>query len=258
MMLEIRDLAVSYAGHCVARVETLDLDRGRVVGVAGESGSGKSQTALALMGLTRYSGGTVTGSVRFDGTELTELPARSWREIRGRRIAMILQSPRAALNPTIRLGSLFDRTLRRHGIGRRDRPTRMATALDEVMLDAEILDRYPHQVSGGQAQRFAIALVAALRVDLLIADEPTSALDVTVQSEVIDVLRGLRERHGTAMVFISHDLAVISEIADDVVVMRAGAVVEQGSVDEVLQRPAEDYTRELLAAVPVIGRSGDE
>ena len=166
---------------------------------------------------------------------------------------MILQSPRAALNPTISLGDLFGRTLKLHGVPRSERRRRMEQALAEVVLDAEILRRYPHEVSGGQAQRFAIALVAALRVDVLIADEPTSALDVTVQSEVIDVLRGLRERHGTAIIFISHDLAVIGELADQVMVMRAGAVVESGATAQILSAPAEQYTRDLLAAVPVIG-----
>lgn len=253
MILKVRDLRVAYGGHAVAEVPSLDVEDGQVVGIAGESGSGKSQTALALMGLTRYAGGTVTGSAVLDGIELTELSPRQWRDVRGRRIAMILQSPRAALNPTLRLGTLFDRTLRLHGVPRKGRRERMEQALDEVVLAPDVLDRYPHEVSGGQAQRFAIALVAALRVDVLIADEPTSALDVTVQSEVIEVLRRLRERHGTAMLFISHDLAVIGELADRVVVMRDGAVVEQGPVAEVLHNPAEEYTRELLAAVPVIG-----
>lgn len=253
MMLQVRDLRVSYGGRGVAHLPTLDLEAGQVLGIAGESGSGKSQTALALMGLTHYAGGTVTGSAVLGETELMTLSQRAWLQVRGRRIAMIMQSPRAALNPTIRLGSLFARTLRLHGIPRADRRARMEQALDEVLLERSILDRYPHQVSGGQAQRFAIALVAALRVDVLIADEPTSALDVTVQAEVIEVLRGLRTRHGTALVFISHDLAVISELADDVIVMRAGSVVEQGPVGRILSDPTEDYTRALLDAVPTIG-----
>ncbi len=253
MILRVRDLRVSYGDRVVAHLPTLDLDRGRVVGIAGESGSGKSQTALALMGLTHYTGATVTGSAVLGETELTALSQREWREVRGRRIAMIMQSPRAALNPTLRLGSLFARTLRLHGVPRAERRQRMERALDEVLLDREILDRYPHQVSGGQAQRFAIALVAALKVDVLIADEPTSALDVTVQAEVIEMLRELRARHDTALVFISHDLAVISELADEVVVMRAGAVVEHGPVDRILSNPTEEYTRALLDAVPVIG-----
>ena len=252
-MIRVRDLRVSYGATVVAHIPKMDLDAGQVLGIVGESGSGKSQTALALMGLTHYSGGAVTGSVKLDEVELTELSRKQWRHVRGHRIAMILQSPRAALNPTIKLGDLFSRTLKLHGSPRAERRQRMEQALGEVVLDVEILDRYPHEVSGGQAQRFAIALVAALRVDVLIADEPTSALDVTVQSEVIDVLRRLRERHGTAILFISHDLAVVSELADQVMVMCQGVVVEQGSVEQILQSPKERYTRELLAAVPVIG-----
>jgi len=252
MILQVRDLQVSYGKQVVAHIPELDLAEGSILGIAGESGSGKSQTALALMGLTRYSGGAVSGSIVLDGKDLTALSRRQWREVRGREIAMILQSPRAALNPTIKLGSLFERTLKLHGVARADRRERMQQALAEVVLDAEILGRYPHQVSGGQAQRFAIALVAALRVKVLIADEPTSALDVTVQSEVIEVLRGLRERHGTSIVFISHDLAVISELADDLMVMRNGAVVERGSAQGVLSAPTEEYTRDLIAAVPTI------
>ncbi len=252
-MIQIRDLRVSYGATVVAHVPELEVAAGQVVGIAGESGSGKSQTALALMGLSRHAGATVTGSITLDGEELTTRSEAQWRQIRGRRIAMIMQSPRAALNPTLTLGTLFARTLKLHGVERSGRAERMRAALDEVVLSTDILDRYPHQVSGGQAQRFAIALVSALRAEVVIADEPTSALDVTVQSEVIDVLRGLRDRHGTALVFISHDLAVISELADSVTVMRAGEVVESGPTAVVLGSPREEYTKDLVAAVPVIG-----
>jgi ABC-type glutathione transport system ATPase component len=252
MILEVRDLRVAYGKQVVAHVPELRLAAGQVLGIAGESGSGKSQTALALMGLTRYSGGVVSGSIVLDGRDLTALTHRQWREVRGREIAMILQSPRTALNPTMKLGSLFERTLKLHGVARADRRQRMEQSLSEVILDLAILDRYPHEVSGGQAQRFAIALVAALRVKVLIADEPTSALDVTVQSEVIEVLRGLRERHNTSIVFISHDLAVLSELADHLMVMRNGSVVEQGATEAVIRDSQQDYTRDLIAAVPSI------
>jgi peptide/nickel transport system ATP-binding protein len=253
-MMRVRDLEVRYGDRVVASVEELDLAPGSVTGIAGESGSGKSQTALAIMGLGRYSGAHVTGSVRLHDQELTTLSPRQWRAIRGRRLAMIMQSPRAALNPTLRLGALFGRTLRLHGVSRADVPARMAEALREVVLDPTILDRYPHQVSVGQAQRFAIAMVSALRAEVVIADEPTSALDVTVQAEVIEVLRELRDRHGTALLFISHDLAVISELADRVVIMRDGRVVEAGPTTTVLETPTEDYTQQLLRAVPRIGQ----
>lgn len=253
-MMRVRDLNVRYGDRVVAHVGELDLAPGSITGIAGESGSGKSQTALAIMGLARYSGADVSGSVRLDDLELTTLNSREWRAVRGTRLAMIMQSPRAALNPTLRLGTLFGRTLRLHGVSRGDITTRMTDALREVVLDPAILDRYPHQVSGGQAQRFAIAMVSALRAEIVIADEPTSALDVTVQAEVIEVLRELRDRHGTGLLFISHDLAVISELADRIVIMRQGVVVESGSTNEVLGSPSHEYTRQLLAAVPRIGQ----
>jgi peptide/nickel transport system ATP-binding protein len=253
-MIQVRDLRVHYGHHVVAHVPELDLSPGTVVGIAGESGSGKSQTALAIMGLSSHEGARVTGSISLDGCELTTQTPRQWRQIRGRRIAMIMQGPRAALNPTLKLGVLFARTLKLHGVERVDRAGRMQSALAEVVLSPDILDRYPHQVSGGQAQRFAIALVTALRADYVIADEPTSALDVTVQSEVIQVLSDLRERHGTGLLFISHDLAVISELADSLVIMKQGKVIESGPAHTILGFPREDYTKALLAAVPVIGR----
>jgi ABC-type dipeptide/oligopeptide/nickel transport system permease subunit/ABC-type dipeptide/oligopeptide/nickel transport system ATPase component len=255
-MIQVRDLRVRYGDRVVAHVPELDVAARTVVGIAGESGSGKSQTALALMGLSGYAGAEVSGSLTLDGEELTTKSPSQWRQIRGRRIVMIMQSPRAALNPTLRLGVLFARTLRLHGVGRAEIEARIQTALDEVVLSPDILRRYPHQVSGGQAQRFAIALVSALRPSVVIADEPTSALDVTVQAEVIEVLRELRDRHGTALLFISHDLAVISELADSVIVMRQGDVVESGPTRELLSAPREEYTKALLAAVPLIGRSG--
>ena len=255
-MIRVRGLQVKYGHRVVAQIEQLDLAPGSVTGIAGESGSGKSQTALAIMGLSRYAGATVSGSVRLDDLELTGLSARQWRSVRGSRIAMIMQSPRAALNPTLRLGTLFGRTLRLHGTGRGEINARMSEALREVVLHPAILDRYPHQVSGGQAQRFAIAMVSALRAEVVIADEPTSALDVTVQAEVIEVLRNLRDTHGTALLFISHDLAVISELADQILVMKDGTVVESGDTVDVLGSPRDPYTQRLLAAVPTIGQAG--
>jgi ABC-type glutathione transport system ATPase component len=252
-MIALRDLEVAYGDHVVARVPALDLAAGEIVGLAGESGSGKSQTALAVLGLSRSLGATVRGSITLEGEELLGASEARWRELRGRRIAMVMQSPRGSLNPTLRLGRYFRRTLALHGIEGEDAERRIAEALADVSLDEALLDRYPHQVSGGQAQRFAIALAVALRADVLLCDEPTSALDVTVQAQVVALLKRLREEHGTAMLFISHDLAVIGDLADRVVVMRDGAVVEQGTTAEVLHAPSDEYTRALLDAVPVIG-----
>lgn len=252
-MLTIRDLEVAFGPRVVARVPELEIGRGEIVGLAGESGSGKSMTALAILGLARFAGATVHGSIALDGRELVGLRDRELREVRGRRIAMIMQSPRAALNPTLRLGELFERTLRLHDVPRGDLRARTVDGMQSVRLDPDLLERYPHQVSGGQAQRFAIALALALHADVLLADEPTSALDVTVQAEVINLLRRVRDERGTAMLFISHDLAVIGELADRIMVMRRGDVVEVGETRRVLQAPAAEYTRDLIAAVPRIG-----
>jgi peptide/nickel transport system ATP-binding protein len=252
-MIAIRDLKIAFGERVVASVDSLDLPRGEVVGVAGESGSGKSMTALAILGLASHAGARVQGSITLDGRELVGLPERELRKIRGRRIAMVMQSPRGALSPTQRLGALFDRALRTHAVEKADRESRVRAAISEVRLGEEILRRYPHQVSGGQAQRFAIALALALRADVLLADEPTSALDVTVQAEVVELLRRVRDDHGTAILFISHDLAVVGQLAEKVVVMRAGEVVESGPARTVLSAPSQPYTRELVAAVPAIG-----
>jgi ABC-type glutathione transport system ATPase component len=254
-VIAVRDLEVAFGDRVVARVPSLDLPPGEIVGLAGESGSGKSMTALAILGLARHMGAQVRGSIALGDRELVGLPETELRLIRGRRIAMVMQSPRGALNPTLRLGTLFERTLALHGVEKAERAARARAAFAEMRLDAELLRRYPHQVSGGQAQRFAIALAVALRAEVLLADEPTSALDVTVQAEVVELLRRVRDEHGTAMLFISHDLAVIGELADRVVVMRAGEVVETGGARAVLASPQEIYTRELVAAVPVIGRA---
>jgi ABC-type dipeptide/oligopeptide/nickel transport system ATPase component len=163
---------------------------------------------------------------------------------------MIMQSPRASLNPTMRIGRYASRALELHGID-----GGIEAALADVSLDPAILRRYPHQVSGGQAQRFAIALAVALRAGVLLADEPTSALDVTVQAQVVDLLRRVRDEHGTAVLFISHDLAVVGQLADRVTIMREGEVVEQGPADRVLRAPSDGYTRALIDAVPAIGRA---
>jgi ABC-type glutathione transport system ATPase component len=253
-VIAVRDLEVSFGDRVVARVPQLDLGRGEVVGLAGESGSGKSMTALAILGLAGQAGARVSGSIALEGRELLGLPERELRRIRGRRIAMVMQSPRGALSPTSRLGALFDRTLAAHGVEKADRRRRAGAAMAEVRLDEELLARYPHQISGGQAQRFAIALALALRAGVLLADEPTSALDVTVQAEVVELLRRVRDEHGTAVLFISHDLAVIGELAQRLVIMRSGDVVESGPARTVLAAPEAEYTRELVGAVPVIGR----
>jgi ABC-type dipeptide/oligopeptide/nickel transport system ATPase component len=180
------------------------------------------------------------------------------REIRGRRVAAIFQSPSMAFSPVFRVGSIVLRALRLHGLSKQEAAARAEEALRAVLLSPGLLDRYPSQLSGGQLQRVAIALALALRAEVLLADEPTSALDVTVQAEVLELLRDLRERQGMSVLFISHDLAVVAELCDRVAIMRDGKIVEQGPTDQVVSAPRHDYTAELLASVPRIGAGTDD
>jgi len=248
--LEIRDLRVQFGDRLAASVASLDVGAGEIVGLAGESGSGKSMTIQAVLGLAGTAGATVTGSIRLDGAELTAMSPGALRAIRGRRIAAIFQSPASAFNPVFRVGVIVTRALRLHGLSAAEARDRSAAAMRSVLLPPELLRRYPAQLSGGQLQRVAIALAIALRAEVLLADEPTSALDVTVQAEVLELLRELRDECGMAILFVSHDLAVIAELCDRVAIMRSGSVIEQGPTEEVIAAPRQDYTRELLAAVP--------
>jgi peptide/nickel transport system ATP-binding protein len=255
MTIEIRDLAISFGRRQVAYVESLDLPRGQIVGLVGESGSGKSMTATAILGLAERMGASVSGSIRLDGNELVGASEPDLRAVRGRRIAMIFQSPSASFHPLLKVGDLFTRVLRLHRIASRSGArSRAEAAVEEMLLSSQVLDRYPHQLSGGQLQRVAIALALALDAETLIADEPTSALDVTVQAEILTLLTTLRDREGLAVLLISHDLAAVSEVADSVAVMQSGALIESGPTWEVTRAPATSYTRALLDAVPVIGR----
>ncbi|MGG7305680.1 dipeptide ABC transporter ATP-binding protein [Curtobacterium sp. AB451] len=230
--------------------------RGEVVAVVGESGSGKSMTAMTAMGIAP-DGARAAGSIRLGDLEVLDADERTLREVRGRRVSMIFQDPSAALNPVFTVGFQLAEAVRRaeHGLDRADVRARSIDLLRAVEVpDPELrLGQYPHELSGGQCQRVMIAMALAADPDLLIADEPTTALDVTVQAEVLDVLRRLRERTGTAILLITHDMGVVADIADRVVVMRRGSVVETGPASAVFGAPVADYTRELLAAVPRMG-----
>jgi ABC-type glutathione transport system ATPase component len=253
MRLGIRDLQVRFGDRPVVDIAEFGVEPAEIVGLAGESGSGKSMTTLAILGLAHTVGATVTGSIRLDGTELTGMSQRQLLELRGRRIAAIFQSPALAFSPVFKVGSVVLRALRLHGMSRADAADAAARAMRQVLLAPELLDRYPAQLSGGQLQRVAIALALALRAEVLLADEPTSALDVTVQAEVLDLLRGLRAQEGMSVLLISHDLAVVAELCDRVAIMQGGRIVEQGPVGQVLATPQHEYTAELLAAVPRLG-----
>jgi peptide/nickel transport system ATP-binding protein len=248
--LAISDLEVKFGNRRVVSIDDLRLEHAEIVGLAGESGSGKSMTTLAILGLAHTVGATVSGSIKLDGQELTEFGADDLRAIRGRRIAAIFQSPSTAFSPVYKVGSVFLKALRLHGAGKSEAADRAAEAMRQVLLSPDLMRRYPSQLSGGQLQRVAIALAVALRAEILLADEPTSALDVTVQAEVLDLLRGLRESGGMSILFISHDLAVVAELCDRVAVMRNGLIVEQGLAGQVLSAPSNPYTIELLESVP--------
>jgi len=252
MRLAIRDLRVHFGDRQVVAIDELTLGGAEIVGLAGESGSGKSMTTLAVLGLAHTVGAAVRGSITLDGTELTGLSQRELREVRGRRIAAIFQSPAMAFSPVFRVGSVVHRALRLHGMSKAEAADAAGRAMREVLLSPDLLDRYPSQLSGGQLQRVAIAIALALRAEVLLADEPTSALDVTVQAEVLALIRELRERDGMSVLFISHDLAVVAELCDRVAVMRAGTIVEQGPAGRIMSAPRDPYTADLLAAVPRI------
>ncbi|WP_454049820.1 ATP-binding cassette domain-containing protein [Cellulomonas sp. Marseille-Q8402] len=254
-VVSVRDLVVRYGDRVVSAVPALDVHPGQCVAVVGESGSGKSTLLLAALGLLSGTAARVDGSVLVGGTDVLRASERVLRDLRGSAISLVLQSPQGSLNPTMRLGRLLRHALRRHGIRGAEAARRTTEALEAVRLPADIVDRYPHEVSGGQAQRFAIATAVALGAPVIAADEPTSALDVTVQAEIMAVLDRLRREQGTAVLLVSHDLALVSTVADHVVVMQDGAVVDAGDVDHVLHRSTVPYTRALLDAVPRLGHA---
>ncbi|MER9615068.1 ABC transporter ATP-binding protein [Mesorhizobium sp. M0207] len=236
---------------------TFGLTRGETLCIAGESGSGKSMTALAIMGLLPQPAARIgSGSIRLGDQDLAALSESGMRRIRGDRIAMIFQEPMTSLNPVLSIGRQLTEAIDAHtSMSRSNSRLRALEALKAVRIpDAERrLEHYPHELSGGMRQRVMIAMALALNPDVLIADEPTTALDVTVQGEVLELLRDLQREHGTSVILITHDMGVVAEMADRVIIMRDGRMVEQGSAADIFNRPQADYTRELLAAVPRIG-----
>ena len=264
-LIEIRELQIRFGAAEAVRGISLSLDEGEVLGLVGESGSGKSVTALAILGLLGPAA-QVAGQIMWqkaeDGapaSEMTDLlrqPAPVLRRLRGREIAMIFQEPMTALNPVMRIGRQVAESAEAHfpsWTGREAKRKALA-ALEAVSIPeaAQRYGDYPHQFSGGQRQRIMIAMALINRPRLLIADEPTTALDVTVQAQVLELLRDLQQRHGLAMLFISHDLAVVGQVASRVAVMRQGKIVEQGPTARILTAPQHAYTRSLLAAVPTL------
>jgi peptide/nickel transport system ATP-binding protein len=254
-LLEIQDLSIRFGDSAAVRGLSLSIKAGAALGLVGESGSGKSVTALAVMRLLDATA-QVEGSISFDGVDLPALDAESMRKLRGRDLAMVFQEPMTALNPMMPVGDQVAEAVRAHHRDYSRRQVREAVleAMNAVALPdmARRYGDYPHQFSGGQRQRILIAMAITNRPRLLIADEPTTALDVTVQKQILELLARLRERFGLTMLFISHDLAVVSQVADRVAVMRHGVLLEQGSCADVFRAPKHAYTRALLGAVPTM------
>ncbi|WP_246682988.1 ABC transporter ATP-binding protein [Mesorhizobium sp. B2-1-3A] len=260
-VLDIAGLSVSVRGEDGEREVVSDLSltlaRGETLCIAGESGSGKSMTALAIMQLLPQPAARISsGTIRLGDTELTDLDERQMRRIRGDRVAMIFQEPMTSLNPVLSIGRQLTESIEAHtSLSQAEARQRAIEALKAVRIsEAESrLKQFPHELSGGMRQRVMIAMALALKPDVLIADEPTTALDVTVQGEVLELLRDLQRQHGTSVILITHDMGVVAEMADRVIIMRHGRMVEEGKTSDIFARPQADYTRELLAAVPRIG-----
>jgi peptide/nickel transport system ATP-binding protein len=256
-LLDITDLTVDFDTedglvHAVKGV-SLSLEEGEILALCGESGCGKSVTAMSVPRLLPPDTTRLSGSITLDGRELTTLPEARMRQVRGKEVSVVFQEPMTSLNPSFTVGHQIAEVLRRHErLSRRAARARAVELLELVGIPApaQRISEYPHQLSGGMRQRVMIAIAVACAPRLLIADEPTTALDVTIQAGVLDVFRDLRDRLGTAIILITHDLGVVADIADRAVVMYAGRAVEQASVEELFARPRHPYTQGLMKALP--------
>ena len=264
-LLEVRGLTTSFqtGGGEVTAIEdvSFSLDKGEILGIVGESGSGKSVTALAIMGLLpRPPARIVAGSIRFEGQELLRMPDRAMQRLRGPGIAMVFQEPMTSLNPVFTIGEQIMETIRAHErLSQRESFGRAVEMLEKVGIPSASsrMTDYPHQLSGGQRQRVMLAIALVCRPRLLIADEPTTALDVTIQAQILELLMDLRDEFGMAIMMITHNMGVIAETADRVLVMYAGRVVEQAGVGRLFDKPLHPYTRGLLSCVPTLDQDQD-
>jgi peptide/nickel transport system ATP-binding protein/oligopeptide transport system ATP-binding protein len=262
-LLHVEDLRTEFPGDPVpfAAVDgvSLEVDHGRTLGIVGESGCGKSMLSLSIMRLVPPPGRVAAGRVTFDGQDLLRLPQSGIRAIRGKRIAMIFQEPMTSLNPAYTIGTQIMEAMRAHEPHARNLRPRAIAALERVRIPSpdRRLDEYPHQLSGGMRQRVMIAMALSCSPDLVIADEPTTALDVTVQAQILDLLRDLQRDTGMAIILITHDLGVVAEMADEVAVMYAGRVVERASAAALFDDPQHPYTLGLLGSVPRLEEKRD-
>ena len=257
MMLNIEHLSVVFRDReqPFTAVEdfNLQMDRGEIVGIVGESGSGKSMTAHAIMGLIKRSAVTVSGKAEFDGENLLAMSREKLRGYQGEELSIIFQEPMTSLNPTMQIGKQVEESLRIHTkLSREERKKKALEAMALAELDdpEKLYRSYPHELSGGMRQRVMIASAIVLRPQLLIADEPTTALDVTIQAQILETLKEINRREGTAILFISHDLGVIKALCRRMVVMQHGRIVERGDVEQVFYHPQQEYTKKLIASRP--------
>ena len=264
-LLEIEGLKVTFRGrekrmtHAVDAVD-LTLRHGMTLGLVGESGCGKSVTSLAIMGLLPRMQTEIAGRVRFEGIDLLALPDRQMRDLRGARLAMVFQEPMTSLNPSYTIGEqIIEAVVRHRGLSRRDARAHAIEMLRRVKIPApeQRIDDYPHKLSGGMRQRVMMAIALSCEPQLLIADEPTTALDVTIQAQILDLLRELKATTLSAIILITHDLGVVAETCDEVAVMYAGEIVERAPVEAVFARPGHPYTVGLLGSIPRLDRRSE-
>jgi oligopeptide/dipeptide ABC transporter ATP-binding protein len=260
-LLQVKGLKVRFATedgtvHAVDGVD-FELERGKVLGIVGESGSGKSVTAMTILGLTRDKNTRFEGEVEYKGQNLLELSESRLRDVRGNEIAMIFQDPMTSLNPVYSVGDQIVEAIRTHeGANKREAKSRAVELLRQVGIpnSRERVDDYPHQFSGGMRQRAMIAMALSCNPDVLIADEPTTALDVTIQAQILELLAKLRADFDSSVILITHDLGVVAEVADEIIVMYAGRVVERGSKRQIFYDPQHPYTWGLLGSIPRLDR----
>jgi peptide/nickel transport system ATP-binding protein len=257
-LLEVEDLRIAFTdgrGRITEAVAgtSFAIGRGKTLGIVGESGSGKSVTALSIMRLLPKESARISGAVRFEGRDLTALPDREIQDLRGNRMAMVFQEPMTSLNPSYTVGDQIGEALRRHrGLSAQEANLEAVELLRRVRIPSPEarVDDYPHKLSGGMRQRVMIAMALACAPALLIADEPTTALDVTIQAQILDLLRKLRDETGTAIILITHDLGVVAEMCDEAVVMYAGEIVERAPVATLFAAPEHPYTVGLIGSLP--------
>ena len=265
VLLEVNDLRTSFftdAGEVKAvNGISFQLDRGKVLGIVGESGSGKSVTAYSIMQILASTGKIVGGSIKLDGEELVNAGEKKMRKVRGNKISIIFQDPMTSLNPTHTIGHQLTEAILLHtGRNKKQAKERAVEMLRLVNINEpeKRMKQYPHELSGGMRQRVVIAMALACEPDILIADEPTTALDVTIQAQILDLMTSLQKELGMAIIMITHDLGVVAQMCDEVIVMYAGSICEQGTADEIFYNPRHEYTKGLLRSIPTTNTFGQK